>query len=137
MFNKKSNVEALRSYAPFRSLSEDDLRAIDRLAYITQVEAGQPLIREGGLGRQFIVLLEGTAVVRRGEEEVARLEAGDSFGEMSLLEDKPTNASVEATSPAMIAAFGIPEFDEMIRLAPGLARKLMVQLSERLRAASD
>ena len=136
MFKRDNTFEALRRYQPFADLPDEDLKAIDHLAYITTVQSGRSLIREGRLGQQFIILLDGSADVVRDGTTIAKLVAGDSFGEMSLLEDKPTNAEVHATSTAMIAAFGINEFDEMIRIAPGLARKLMVQLSRRFREAS-
>ena len=45
---------------------------------------------EGRPGREFMVIIEGEATVRRGGQEInRRLGAGDFFGEIALLEDRP------------------------------------------------
>jgi CRP-like cAMP-binding protein len=72
------------------------------------LEAGRLVIREGDVADRFYVVVEGTAVVtRRAEEgsmELARLGAGEYFGEMGLIGGQPRNATVSISDegPAIL-----------------------------------
>jgi cAMP-dependent protein kinase regulator len=64
-------------------------------------EEGTVLMKQGDIGEDFFIILEGTCTVRKrkdGEEEreVERLGAGSYFGELALLTDLPRAATVIA-----------------------------------------
>ena len=63
--------------------------------------AGAPIVSEGEEADAYYVIASGEARVVRGqgaaEVELGRLQAGDGFGEMGLLERGPRSASVRAT----------------------------------------
>ena len=60
---------------------------------------GKVLTTEGDPGREFFVLIEGTADVRRKGRKVNTMGAGDFFGEIALVSNRPRTATVTATSP--------------------------------------
>jgi CRP-like cAMP-binding protein len=104
-----------------------------------QVEPGTVLIREGDVGKGLFVILLGQVEVVRSdasgrEQTVARLGAGDLFGEMSLLGEKVTNATVRALSATTILFLGRDYFRRLVDALPTL-RKYFEELAKQRRAA--
>jgi len=89
-----------------------------------QVDPGTTLIREGQVGQGLFVILLGEVEVTKqdpeGERPLARLGPGDLFGEMSLLTDAPTTATVRALSPTTILFLGRPYFHRLVSAIPAL-----------------
>ena len=56
------------------------------------------MCKEGGIGLYFFVINDGDFGVSIGENTVATLHKGQSFGEIALLQGVPRNASVQVTS---------------------------------------
>jgi CRP-like cAMP-binding protein len=71
-----------------------------------EVAAGTVVIREGDAGQGLFVVLSGEVEVSKrqaggvSDVSLARLRAGDVFGEMSLLTNQPTSATVTAARPS-------------------------------------
>ncbi len=102
-----------------------------------EVEPGTVLIREGDNGKGlFVILLGDVEVVRSdgsGQERVlARLGAGELFGEMALLGEQATNATVRALSPTTILFLGRDYFRRLVDALPPL-RQYFEELSKKRR----
>mgnify|MGYP003711289727 CR=1 FL=1 len=80
----------------FADLSKSELRSLVRLMTPVRVRAGRDLTREGETGREFMIIVDGTATVRRGGKVIATLGAGDFVGELSMLAGVPRTATVTA-----------------------------------------
>ncbi len=81
-------------------------------------EAGSVIVRQGDHGRDFFVIVEGEVQVelehedaRRQPEVIARLRAGQFFGELSLLTDEPRNESVVAATRCKILTLSQEAFE--------------------------
>ena len=83
----------------FSELSEDEAKRLAAFATETSAAEGQMLMKEGDYSVELIAIEEGTADVIQGGKKVASLGPGDLIGEMGLLERKPRNADVIASSP--------------------------------------
>jgi CRP/FNR family transcriptional regulator, cyclic AMP receptor protein len=83
----------------FSELSEDEAKRLAAFATETSAAEGQMLMKEGDYSVELIAIEEGTADVLQGGEKIASLKAGDLIGEMGLLERRPRNADVIASSP--------------------------------------
>jgi CRP-like cAMP-binding protein len=83
----------------FSELSPDEARRLAAFATETSAASGQILMKEGDYSVELIAIEEGTAEVIQAGRTVASLAAGDLIGEMGLLERRPRNADVIATSP--------------------------------------
>lgn len=98
------------------------------------VAAGRVLVREGGRGDQFMVLVEGSATVSQGGQTIATLERGDLVGEMALLQDVGSgrrNATVTASTDAVIYVGSRADFRQILQAVPSVARKVRQTAAER------
>ena len=119
---------AARCVPLFAGLDQPDLDAIARISDEVTFPAGEELIRENEQGRQFFVLLEGEAEVRRGGVEINRLGPGDFFGEISLLSARPTTATVETTTSARALLITPGDFRRLLEDVPLLQWKVIEAL---------
>ena len=83
----------------FSELSPEEARRLAAFATETSAAQGQILMKEGDYSVELIAIEEGTADVKQGETVLATLRAGDLIGEIGLIERRPRNADVVATSP--------------------------------------
>lgn len=135
MRRTRDRVAYLRAVPVFSALDDDELALVDRLAEKLDVPAGHVLMTEGEVGREFYVLLDGTADVVRGTATVATLGPGDHVGELALLDPQPRNATVTMTSDGEVLAVTQREFWQLLNDVPLLSRKVLQVLARRLHAA--
>lgn len=117
----------------FSALSRKELNLVAKRAEDIEVPAGKVLCSEGEMGNQYFVILSGTARVSRRGRKVATLGPGRGFGELSLLDKHPRNATVVAETPMEVVVLGQREFAGLVDDVPGFARKLLAALASRLR----
>ena len=80
--------ERLQQVPLFAACSKKELRHVSQLMTAVDVASGTPLAREGKLGAEFVVIVEGTASVSKKGATVATLGPGQWFGEIALLDEK-------------------------------------------------
>jgi CRP-like cAMP-binding protein len=117
----------------FSSCSPSELRTIRSSLEEITVPAGKVLCEEGTVGREFFVIVEGTADVVRDGKTIATLGPGGHFGELALLDHKPRSASVVSVSDLTVLVLGQREFNGVLEAVPTIARKLLAAMATRLR----
>ena len=125
------NHARLKDVSFFSSISEQDLAAVAEQADEVSVTAGSVLAREGELGDKFFVIESGTADVTRGGEPVAKLGAGDFFGEIALIREERRTATVTATSPMVLIVMTGSSFRSLDSSIPELRETVSKALTER------
>ena len=93
---------------------------------------GTILTREGKPGREFFVLISGTAKVTKNGRKVADLGPGDWLGEIALITDSPRTATVTATSPVDLLVITDRRFRTVVETMPSIALKVLSSVGERL-----
>src|SRR5262249_52745550 len=95
---------SLRHLPFFKSFSDVELWEVLRLSEWLTVEPNQVIVREGGRGDFFCILVSGEARVLRRKRLLTTLHTGEVFGEMAYLggEDKPRTADVVAATDVRI-----------------------------------
>jgi CRP-like cAMP-binding protein len=93
--------------------------------------AGGKLATQGELAYEFFVIEAGEAEIRRGDELVATVGAGDVVGEIGLLLTGRRTASIIATRPLTAVAMFTREFTRLEQQMPGIAAHLRTLVRER------
>ena len=129
---RDAKIELLKRAPLFSGCSKSELRALASTADELDLRAGTIITREGRPGREFFVLISGTAQVTKKGKEVAQLGAGDWFGEIALLTDAPRTATVKATSPVDVLVITDRRFKTVVETMPSIALKILSTIGERL-----
>jgi CRP-like cAMP-binding protein len=116
----------------FRGLSKKQLRLVSSLATRLSEPAGTVLTKEGHVGQEFIIVLEGEIEVRKGDRVVATRGPGNYVGEIALLDNRPRTATVVAKTPVVIEVIGRREFHGLLADAPELSTEIMATVAQRL-----
>ena len=93
------------------------------------------LTREGEVGREFLIIIEGQATVTIEDRTVVTLGAGEFFGEIALLDGAPRTATVTADTDLLTEVMNHREFDTALAYAPNLTRSILKGVATHLRAA--
>jgi|SRR5215211_2479405 len=127
-----TKVELLKRVPLFSGLSKKGLGEIAKIADEIDLEPGRELIREDEPGRQFFILLEGEAEVRRKGRKINTMGPGDFFGEISLVTERPTTATVKLTEPTTALVVSRPAFRRMLLAEPAVQLQVLEALAERV-----
>ncbi|MDG2113750.1 MAG: cyclic nucleotide-binding domain-containing protein [Actinomycetota bacterium] len=130
---RKDSIDKLRSVALFSGCSQRDLQKVARASDELTLPAGSILMEQGDMGREAFVILEGTAIVRRNRRKVAELGAGESVGELSVLDLGPRTATVEAGTDIRVLALTARALVGLLDENPALARKMLASMAGRVR----
>jgi CRP-like cAMP-binding protein len=129
---KSAKVELLSRVPLFAGLSRKELGQLATIADEIDFAEGKVLIREGERGREFFIVLEGKAEVRRKGKKLAVRREGDFFGEIALVADVPRVATVTATAPLEVLVIRDKEFRVLLQRAPTIAIKVLEAVAARL-----
>ena len=124
----------LRELDLFSEASRSELAVITRQLTRLKVKAGKVLVREGGIGNEFMILVSGMAEVTQGGHSVATIGRGDLVGEMALLQPYGSgrrNATVTAITDCEIYAGSPSEFRRIMDAAPSVAEKIQQTIASR------
>lgn len=97
-----------------------------------EVDAGTVLCREGEIGNQFFVIVDGTVKIMRKGRRIAQRENGEFFGEIALLEDVPRTATVTAETPLRMFVLTSVQFKHLVAESPKVESKVLRALARRL-----
>lgn len=122
----------------FAGISDESMSRLAAVAGEQEFGAGQFIVRQGQVGSGLYVVVDGSVNVVRGADEiVATLKPGEFFGELSVIDQQPRNASVQAIEPTTCLAVASWDLLSLLEQDPALSLNLIKGLVARIRATGD
>jgi CRP-like cAMP-binding protein len=131
-------VDLEQTLASVPLLADLDRRTLKRLAEQGKRRTyapGEVVIREGDTASALYIIIKGRVRVERhdsAEGPVGELRAGDFFGELALIEERPRSATIVATEETECVLFVAWEFTALLKEHPEMAVPMMNALIARL-----
>jgi HEAT repeat protein len=128
----------LRRVPLFGGLDPEDLQRIATAATEYVYPAGEAIVRQGDLGDELVVIVEGSVRVMHSDEDgshhlIRRYESGDHIGELAVLREAPRAATVLADGKdvrgLVIAGDALRA---ILRERPDAAMAMLATLAERI-----
>ena len=137
LFSQDTKVQALKGVPLFEDLSRKELVQLERVCEDLEVEQGRVLCKEGEVGHEFFVLVNGKVQVSRKGRRVATMGGGDFVGEIALVTKLPRTATVTAETPVRLFVLTSREFHAVLDRNPKVERKVLRTLARRLAETSS
>ena len=102
----------------FRSAPLPVVELLSRRTEDDRVDAGTVVVREHEPGDRFYLVSDGAVVVSQQGQDLTRLGAPTSFGEVALLRDSPRTATVTAATPLHLVWIDRDDFLRAMRSVP-------------------
>lgn len=152
---KKKYLPILKKSKLFQGLNDEQIAEIAGKMYYCEFEKGNALVYEGEMGNELYIIVEGEVVIsvmgassdnkvsvggdKSGEQNreektevitLAKICAGDFFGEMSMLETEPRSATCSAVTPVRTLVLKSKDFMNLIETSPIIAGKTLSNMLE-------
>ncbi len=113
--------EGLGRSGIMRELAPEQLQRVLEAMVPVEIEAGEPVVRQGDPGEEYFLIEEGDAEVWREDaftsqsSKLAVLGPGDTFGEEALLQGGYRNATVRMATPGRLQKLSKTNFDRLLK----------------------
>jgi CRP-like cAMP-binding protein len=133
LFSHDDKATALGRAPLFRNLSRAELVELAKVTEDLDAAEGKVLAREGDIGHEFFVIVDGEVAVTRDGQEVRRLSSGDFFGEIALIWESPRRtATVTAATPVRFFVLTRQAFRSLIDHHPDIEAKVLEEVEKRM-----
>jgi len=125
--------EALRRMKVFSGLDDRQIELFVRYMEVIHCQQFSHIVRKGEHGDAMYIVLEGElralAMVDGKESALATIGVGETFGEISLIDQGPRSSDVVANKDSVLLKISSTAFDQLLREAPALAVPFLLALS--------
>src|SRR5688500_12425948 len=132
-----SEADFLKSVTLFVEFDAAELEALRGSIHASQFSPGDVILEEGNANRALHIIrsarIRVTGRVQESEVPLCDLVAGQTFGELSIIEDGVASASLKAVTPAEIFSLSMNDLAEFLRAHPTAAAKFWRQIALDLR----
>ena len=128
-----ARIEHLSRVSLFGDCTDEELRRVAEISRIVETPAGTVLTKVGASGDSFFLIIDGRVTVETPVGLGEPLQAGDFFGEMSLIDGEPRSATITTLTDVRLLVVDRAHFWRLLDEAPDLLRRILVVLSRRVR----
>lgn len=126
-------VVLLHNIPLFEGIETDHLVAVAEICERRTFSAGHVVFHEGDQGHHLYLIVHGAAEVLTENVRVAELGAGETFGELALLDGSARSATVRAVTELECLVLARDDFGDLLDVSPSLAKAIVRVLTQRLR----
>jgi CRP/FNR family cyclic AMP-dependent transcriptional regulator len=126
-------LELLKRSPVLAGLTRKELGEVEQLADEVDVPAGRVLMREGSIGSEFFVIVDGQVVIDRGGRTVRTMGPGEFFGDIALITERPRSAGGTALTDCRLLVLGHREFHSLLDKFPSIRMTILESIALRLR----
>lgn len=137
-------IQLLKNVSLFANLTDEQLDFIAQYVERKSVPAGTLLFREREIGLEFFILVSGSVKIfttgsgpHAGEKILAVFQAGDSFGELALIDGKPRSASAQTVENSVLLSLSKQNFLGILATKFDISLSIMQELCQRLRDTNE
>ncbi|MEO8036201.1 MAG: cyclic nucleotide-binding domain-containing protein [Acidobacteriota bacterium] len=135
----------LRSVMLFAEFGNDEIEGLRRALLPTRYTAGDVILEEGNANRALHIVKSGRIRVSRHVHDrdvpLCDLEAGQTFGELSIIEDGYASATLNAVSDSEVLSLGMDALAGFLKTNPTAASKfwraIAIDLRRRILQTND
>jgi len=88
------------------------------------VEPGETIVRQGHVGHEWYVILDGRVEAIRGTTSVAELGPGEHFGEIALIYHQARTVTIRAVVPTRVLLVPESSFNVLLAAAPSFSARM-------------
>lgn len=123
----------VRGVGIFKELRDDFLVRLASIMDELSFAKGHTIFTQGQEGQSLYIIVSGRVKVHIGQRELAQLEQGACFGEMSVFDAEPRSASVTTLEQCECLVLTQQQLYDAIDETPGIAVNIIRLLSRRIR----
>ena len=116
----------------FTECRNEPLELIRRLADEVDVADGYTLMRQGDIGQEFFLIVDGRVRIERDGQTVATLGPGDYLGEISLISEERRSATAVTEGPAKLLVITHQGFNSLMDASSSIRSAILRGLAGRL-----
>jgi len=126
-------LELLKRTPLLAGLGRKDLEEVGRLADEVDLKADHVLMREGDVGREFFVIVEGQVRIDKGGRSIRTMGPGEFVGDIALVTERPRTATATTETPCRLLVLGHREFHQLMDQYPSIRLSVLESMAVRLR----
>lgn len=102
-----------------------------------EFQPGDIIFEEGAAGDFMYVVMEGEVDILHHDKVINKIQVGNVFGEMALIDDSPRSATARASLPTKTALVNRFDFTFYVEHSPFFALDMLEIMANRLRRNMD
>ena len=126
-------AEKLSKMELFQSVPGEMLLDLAKKSRIEKFRTHEAVFLKNDRGNSLYLILKGTARVHDEDYTITKMQSGQYFGEIALLDDSPRSLSISAAEPLLVARIDRDIFFGVLGEHADVMQRIVVQLTHHLR----
>ena len=137
--SRKSAYKSIRKSSFFSDFDEGDIELLSRWMKAYSADTGCVVLNEGDKSNCLCIIIKGVINIFKGlpndeQLKIAEVTAGESIGEMGIIDGEPFSASAIASEDSIVLLITREDFEDIFNQHIELGNKLLWQLARVLTA---